>query len=163
MPKPAVRHAGWVPLLPLVRIGLIAGSLDIGESLIFNAVRGITPAMVFRYIASGAIGLDAAVRWGWPAVALGVICHYFIATVWTAALYAASRRLRFLRRRPALWGPTYGLIVYGFMTYVVLPLSRVPRLGPRPLAGFISLILASLFCVGLPIAWLVARGRQLNG
>ncbi|MGH9474789.1 MAG: hypothetical protein ACRD1C_00500 [Terriglobales bacterium] len=146
----------------LVRMGLLAGSFDIGENIIFNAFRGITPAMIFRYIASGALGSGTAARWGWMAVGLGVVCHYGIATVWTVAFYAASRRMRFLLRRPLLWGPLYGAIVYVFMTYVVLPLSRVPRLGPTPLATRISLILASLFCVGYAIALLVARDARLT-
>lgn len=35
----------------MVRIGLIAGTLDIAESLIFNAFRHIAPEMIFQYIA----------------------------------------------------------------------------------------------------------------
>src|SRR6266446_542662 len=40
-------------------IGLLAGTLDITDNLIFNQLRGITPKMVFQYIASGLIGLKA--------------------------------------------------------------------------------------------------------
>lgn len=141
----------------LVRIALIAGSLDIGENLIFNAFRHITPAMVFRYIAAGAVGPRAAVQWGGAAVALGVVFHYSIALIWTAVFFAASRWLRFLLRRPLLWGPLYGLVVYLFMTYVVLPLSRLPPHGPPSPASRISLILASLFCIGFAIAFLTGR------
>lgn len=145
----------------LVRIALIAGSFDIGENIIFNAFRHVTPVMVFRYIAAGALGPQTALAWGGRAVALGVLFHYTIAFIWTALFFAATRRLRFLLRRPLLWGPIYGLIVYLFMTYVVLPLSRLPPHGPTPLASLISLILASLFCIGFAIAYLTGRNAVL--
>ncbi len=44
-------------LVTVLWIGLLAGTLDITDNLIFNQLRGITPTMVFRYIASGLIGL----------------------------------------------------------------------------------------------------------
>jgi hypothetical protein len=39
-------------------IGLVAGTLDITENIVFNAFRGITPWRIFQSIASGLI--DAA-------------------------------------------------------------------------------------------------------
>jgi hypothetical protein len=44
---------------------LFSGTLDIGENLISNALRGITPTMAFQYIASGLIGA-AGVAFGFP-------------------------------------------------------------------------------------------------
>jgi hypothetical protein len=88
----------WVVL----RIGLIAGTFDITENIIFNAFRGITPKMIFQYIASGLIGIKAALGLGIASVALGVGIHYFIATSWTAVYYAASRQWRVLVRRPVI-------------------------------------------------------------
>lgn len=149
------------PLL-LLRIGLVAGTLDIGEDLIFNAFHHVTPAMVFRFIAAGATGVRAALAWGWAAVALGVVAHYFIAMVWTIVFYAASRRLRFLLRRPVAWGLVYGAIVYGFMNAVVLPLSRVPRL-PATKAGLVNGVLAVLFCIGVAIAVQLSRAESAAG
>ncbi len=34
-------------------IGLVAGTLDIAENLVFSQLRGVTPWRVFQYIASG--------------------------------------------------------------------------------------------------------------
>jgi hypothetical protein len=56
-------------------IGLLAGTLDITDNLIFNQLRGITPKMVFRYIASGLIGMKAARAGGLASVILGVAIH----------------------------------------------------------------------------------------
>ncbi len=41
------------------RDGLVAGTLDITDNLVFNQLRGITPWRVFQYIASGLIGRQA--------------------------------------------------------------------------------------------------------
>jgi hypothetical protein len=46
-------------LLVVLWIGLLAGTLDITENLIFNQLRGISPKMVFQYIASGLVGRKA--------------------------------------------------------------------------------------------------------
>src|SRR5438132_14400165 len=107
--------ANKVSSLPVVLwIGLLAGTLDITENLIFNQLRGITPKMVFQYIASGLIGMKAF-RDGLASVGLGVAIHYTIALIWTALFYAASRKLAILSRRPVLSGLVYGGAVYLFM------------------------------------------------
>lgn len=148
--------AAWIVL----RIGLIAGTLDITENLIFNAFRGITPKMVFQFIASGLLGVKSALAWGMASVALGVAIHYFIATSWTAIFYLASRRLRFLVRRAATSGILYGGLVYILMNFVVLPFTRIPH--PKvamTLASRVSGVMALLFCIGLTIALLVKRSE----
>lgn len=52
------------PIGLILRTGLIASTLDITDSLIFNEFRGITPTMVFHYIASGLFGIDKALQGG---------------------------------------------------------------------------------------------------
>jgi hypothetical protein len=143
-------------LLPVLWIGLFAGTLDITDNLIFNSFRGITPAMVFRYIASGLIGINAAHSYGLGSVILGVLIHFAIALTWTAIFYAASRKLSILTQHYVLGGLLYGTFVYLFMNFIVLPLSRVP---PRSisLASRINGVLALLLFIGLPISLLTRR------
>jgi uncharacterized membrane protein YagU involved in acid resistance len=144
----------WI-ILP---IGLIAGTLDIADNLIFNVLRGITPPMVFRYIASGLIGQSAAARAGLAAVALGVVLHYLIALSWTAIFCAASRKATVLIRRPVVSGLLYGVGVYLFMNLIVLPLSGVPHVRSAvSAASRINGILAVVLCIGLTISLLVRR------
>ena len=102
----------------LLWIGLFAGSLDIIDNLIFNQLRGITPEMVFRYIASGLIGVKAARAGGLASVVLGVAIHYTIALTWTAVFYVASRKLATLSRRPVISGLVYGGAIYLFMNFL---------------------------------------------
>lgn len=138
-------------------IGLLAGTFDIGENLVFNQLRGITPTMVFQFIASGLVGLRAF-RGGEASVSLGVGIHYTIALFWTAVFYAASRRLAILLRRPVICGLLYGGLVYVVMNFVVLPLTGIPH--PRAAmtqASRINGVLALLFCIGLTVSLLVRR------
>jgi hypothetical protein len=145
-------------LVTVLWIGLFAGTLDIADNLIFNQLRGITPKMVFQYIASGLIGMQASRGGGLSSVALGVAIHYSIALVWTALFYAASRKFAILSRRPVLSGLVYGGAIYLFMNFIVLPLSRVPH--PRStvtIASRVNGVLALLLFIGLPISLLVRR------
>lgn len=151
-------QALWI----VVRIGLVAGTLDIADSIIFNAFRGVTPTMIFRFIASGLIGTKSALALGAASVVLGVAVHYFIATWWTAVYYAASRKMKFLVRSAAISGIVYGGLVYIVMNFVILPLTRIPH--PKAAVSVVSRVngvLALLFCIGLTIALLVRRSDPL--
>ncbi len=144
----------------VVRIGLIAGTLDISENLIFNAFRHITPAQIFQYIASGLTG-PWAFRAGMASVVLGVAIHYTIALTWTALYFVAAGRWRVLVRRPVVCGLVYGALVYAVMNFVVLPLTRVPHArAAMSIASRVSGVLALLLCIGLTVAVLTARERQ---
>ncbi len=141
-------------------IGLIAGTLDITENIIFNAFRGITPWRIFQFIASGLID-GRSFELGWVSVGLGVVIHYAIALTWTAIFYIAGPRFTVLSRRPILSGLLYGVIVYVVMNFVVLPLSAVPtRPGAATLVARVNAVLALMFCIGLPVALLVKRARK---
>jgi hypothetical protein len=146
------------PAAAILLAGLAAGTLDISDALIFNAFRGVTPASVFRFIASGLIGIRAAVGGGAAAVALGVAVHFCIAVFWTAVYYGLSRRWPAMVRRPWLWGPGFGAVLYPVMTYVVLPLTRVPHAaGIATVANRLNGWLALVFCIGLPVALVLSR------
>ncbi len=154
-PTAATRGAGAWPTI--LWIGLLAGTLDISENLIFNQLRGITPTMVFQFIASGLIGMRAF-HGGGASVALGVAIHFTIAIFWTAVFYAASRKLAILTRRPVICGLLYGGLVYVIMNFAVLPFSGIPHAqAAMTLASRISGVLALLFCIGLTISLLVRR------
>lgn len=161
--SPAVSRVPMGGYGAILWIGLIAGTLDIGDNLIYNALRGVTPAMVFRFIGSGLVGVRVIQQMGGAGVALGVVMHYCIALSWTALFFIASRKMAFLRRQAAISGMVYGLCVYLFMTRVVVPLSRVPHLTLKvSLAGRINAVLAVVLCIGLTISLLTkwSEGRR---
>jgi uncharacterized membrane protein YagU involved in acid resistance len=151
-----------VHLLSTLWIGLVAGTLDITDNLIVNSFRGITPPMVFKFIASGLIGVNAARADGAASIALGVVIHFAIALTWTAIFYMAATKLSILIRRPVVSGLVYGVFVYLFMNFVVLPLTRVPH-RPVTLASRINGVLAILLFIGLTISFLTRRALARTG
>jgi hypothetical protein len=137
--------------------GLIAGTLDLTTAFVVSWLRaGVSPVRVMQSVASGLLGASAYTG-GASAAVLGVVLHFFIATVWTAVFYFASRSLRFLTERAIVAGLLYGFAVYVFMNFVVIPLSAVPRRAAPPLSGRVIGLLVIMFCVGLPIALIVRR------
>jgi hypothetical protein len=148
-------------VIAVLWIGLVAGTLDITENLVFNSFRGITPWRVFQYIASGLIGLRSF-QIGWTSVWLGVLMHYAIALSWTSVFYLAATEwnITVLTRRPIVFGLVFGVIVYVVMNFIVLPLSGVPH--PRAaitVASRVTAVLALIFCIGLPVS-LLTRANQ---
>jgi uncharacterized membrane protein YagU involved in acid resistance len=144
-------------LVTILWIGLFAGTLDITDNLIFNQLPGITPKMVFQYIASGLIGMRAF-RDGLVSIALGVAIQYIIALIWTALFYAASRKFAILSRRPVVSGLVYGGVIYLLMNFIIVPLSRVPPpLSAVTIVSRVNGVLAHLLFIGLPISLLVRR------
>ena len=136
--------------------GLIAGTLDLTAACVVSWLRaGVTPVRVFQSIASGLYG-PASFTGGAKTAVLGVVLHFIIATTAAAVYYLASRQLRFLIDQTIIAGVLYGVLVYLFMNFVVLPLSAVTR-RPVPLSGRIIGMLIIIFCVGLPIAIIVRR------
>lgn len=130
---------------------LTVGVLDILDAFVFVGLRGVPLIRVPQGIAAGLLGREAARAGGLSTAALGMLLHFCIATTVVATYFFASRRLPFLVRRPWLYGPLYGLVVWGVMNFVVIPLSAIPS-GPRALSGIINGILIHLVGVGLPSA-----------
>ena len=93
---------------------------------------------------------------------LGAVSHLFIATAWAAVYYAASRRLPSLVQHAVFCGLVYGIAVYLFMNFVVLPLSAVPFTPSYPPAVLLRGLLGIMLLVGLPIS-LVNRFVALRG
>ncbi len=137
--------------------GIVAGTLDIVAAITIYAVRGVSPVRILQSIASGLFG-RAAFAGGARTAALGLFLQFFIATVATAAYYVASRKWKALIHRPILYGALYGVAVYAFMNYVVLPLSAVAK-RPFVLSTAVLMVAVHIVCVGIPIALAVRRSE----
>jgi hypothetical protein len=137
-------------------VGHLAGRvLDITAAFVTWGIKGVTPVDILQGIASGLIG-PRAVGGGWPTVALGAACHFFIALSAATVFYVASRRVAFLTRRAVLSGVLYGVAVYVVMYWIVMPLSRYHSM-PFSLSRAVVAIATHMVCVGLPIALVVRR------
>ena len=161
-----ISSPGWQELRPhrplktIVTAGLVAGLLDgLDAAVVIAAMNSVSPARIFQFIASGLLGVSAF-HHGTPAALLGVLLHFTIAMGAAATFYFASTKLPMLLRRPLLWGPVYGIAVFLFMHYVVVPLSAAPRQPPSSAAALLNLIGSHVFFVGIPIAMVTGRSAR---
>jgi 4-amino-4-deoxy-L-arabinose transferase-like glycosyltransferase len=142
--------------------GLTAGVLDISDAFVVAVLNGGTPVRVLHAIASGVLG-RSAYQGGAPAAALGLGLHFLIAMGAATTYFVASRRLPVLLRRPLWCGLAFGLVVWAFMYYVVLPItfSRPNRIPAWPL--LINQLGIHAMGVGLPIALINSRAGTRSG
>ena len=108
--------------------GLIAAVLDAADGVIAFGTEGLNPVQVLQYIASGALG-HSAFQGGVATAAVGAVFHFLIAWVAAAVFVFASQWIRALKTQAVPFGLLYGVSVYFFMNYLVLPLSAV---APSP-------------------------------
>ena len=129
--------------------GLLAGLGDI--TFAFVVWRSIGPVRVLQSVASGLLGA-AAREGGLATAALGAVLHFTIAFIWATVFWLASRRLKVLVRHPVICGLLYGVVVYAFMYFVVLPLSAIHANFPHDASTILLNSTGPALLVGLPIA-----------
>ena len=131
--------------------GGAAATFDIVYAILRNGQYGRSPLWVLQSVASGWLGSDAFES-GTTGGLIGLVSHYGILLVAAALYWAASRGFPVLRSRAVACGAVFGVAVYLFMNFVVLPLSAFPYnlsyTALRLLEGFAS---HAVF-VGIPIA-----------
>lgn len=140
--------------------GLVAGVLDAVDGVVAFGFKGMSPIQVLQYIASGVLG-PASFKGGLATAALGVVLHFFIAFVAAGVYYAASLKLSALYQQATTWGLTFGVAVYFFMNYLVLPLSAVPK-SPFSLPLFLNGILGHAIFVGFTVAWFARSSTRTS-
>jgi len=131
----------------IVTAGLAGGAVDLVYASVMGVMGGRGVLKVWQGVASGWIG-KAAGDGG-------------IATCMAAAYALAATRLPILYRRWLLFAPLYGVILYGVMYRIVLPL-RWPGAGAwhgvesvLDIASHVGLALAAAFVLSRP-----ARGTR---
>jgi len=138
--------------------GLIAGTLDILYAIGFSAWRGTPPQTLLQFVASGLLG-QASFEGGNATAGFGLLLHYLMMLLIAAIFYALSRQLPVLARKPIVWGPVFGFLVYWVMNLVVMQLSATPNKWRFIPISFATGILVHMFCIGFPIAWAAGRAR----
>ena len=154
---PASQRQYWITAIA----GLIAATLDISFAFIFNGMHGVTPARILTFIASGLVGPVAKTMGVWSVV-LGAVLHYFICLCAAFVYLFVSRRFPLLVRHPLSCGTGFGVAMYVFMNFVVIPLSRIPFHFPST-RSMIGELCSHIFLFGMVIAVGVARASRANG
>lgn len=148
---------GWV-----LAGGVVAGALDIAYACVFWAIKAGVPARrIFQSVAAGLLG-EAAFQGGAPTAALGLALHFLIATSMSVAYYLAAGRWTILRDRPVACGAVYGLLLYGFMNHVVVPLSAVGGGGAKDPLWIGLTVLVHVVFIGIPIALATRKARTFR-
>lgn len=139
------------PVVGVLLGGGVAATLDLVYAVLRNAGGGKPALWTLQLVGSG--WLDAeSFESGWPGGILGVVSHYGILFVAAALYYAASRRAPVLRSQPWLCGALFGVLVYLFMNFVVLPLSAFPYQLTYPPLRLLEGFASHAVFVGIPIA-----------
>jgi hypothetical protein len=141
--------------------GLVAGVLDISSAFALSYPKGVGPIRVLQGVAAGLIGRES-MNGGMATAGLGLAIHFFIAFVVATVFYLASRKIVFLTQNAVLAGLMYGVVVYGFMYWVVMPLAY-PVVHPS-LSRDLVAVCVHMFLIGLPVSLIVRRfsGSQLS-
>ena len=140
---------------------IVVGTLDILDAIIFFGSLGIKPIRIFHSIAAGLLGRPAAFSGGMKTALLGAFLHYFIAFGIVAVYYFVSLRVDALTRNVLIYGLLYGLVVFGIMSYVVVPLSGAGTGTPHfPLPALLNGLLGHAILIGLPSAIFAKWGQK---
>jgi len=138
---------------------LVVGVLDISSAIVIWYQRGTGLRRGLQGIGAGILG-PKSLEGGIATALLGLAIHFFIAFVVVSIFYLASRKIGFLLKQPLVSGELYGILVYLFMYWVVLP-TVFPkfrhRIGNDTLAIAIHISL-----IGLPTAFIISRYSQPN-
>jgi hypothetical protein len=135
----------------IVRGGTLCGVLDITAAfVVYGGFYGVNPLLILKGIASGLLG-SWACDGGYPVALLGLFLHFFIAYTAAFVYVHLSRWVSLLFQYVYVSGPLYGVVVYLFMGYVVVPLSAHSK-GHFSFKGMVIGVVIHIFCVGLPIA-----------
>ena len=136
--------------------GAVAATCDIAYALLFFGWKGVPAERILQSVASGLLG-NAAFKGGAATAALGLALHYAILMVAAALFWLVARRWRWLRDEPITTGLLYGLAIFAFMNFLVLPLSAYPFAMTYPLLRTATGLLVHMVGVGLPISLITRR------
>lgn len=142
----------------ILTAGLIVGVLDISSAFILAYPKGVGPIGVLQGVAAGLVGREAAITGGPATAGLGLAIHFFIAFVVSSVFYIASRKLIFLRQHAVISGLLYGVVIYCFMYWIVMPLAY-PIVHPS-ISRDVTAVCVHMLLIGLPISLIVRRFSQ---
>jgi uncharacterized membrane protein len=145
-------------VVPAIAIGgLIVGILDITSAFITWWCKGVRPVRGLQGIAAGLLG-SQSFQGGVATAGLGLTIHFFVAFMVVIVFYVASRKFQFLTRHAVVSGLLYGVVVYLFMYWFVLP-NVFPKFR-HSISSDVLAVVVHVVLIGLPTALVVRRYSQ---
>jgi hypothetical protein len=120
-------RAQW--LTNVLWAGVVAGTLDIGAAALINLVNPIAILQGIATVAFKSAPLAGETR----SAIVGLLVQWCLSFIIAAIGIEFSGRLRVLQQHWVATGLAYGVVIFGVMNYLVLPLSRfghVPHFTP---------------------------------
>jgi hypothetical protein len=166
------------PIPTILLAGFVAGTLDASAAMIQYMINshGGNPLKVWRFVASGALGQEAATKDLITMAIAGLLFHFIIAFCFTLFFFFIYPKIKFLRKNLVVTGLVYGIFVWLVMNLIVVPLSNIPARGklwtmvtntdgnrhavlqlPSDPTKMIIGILIIMFCIGLPISLIIGK------
>ena len=143
----------------ILTAGLVVGVLDISSAFVIWWQRGVGTRRGLQGIAAGLLGTKSY-EGGLATAGLGLAIHFFVAFVVVSIFYLASRKIRFLTKRPFVSGVSFGIGVYMVMYWIVLP-TAFPTFRHR-LSNEILELAIHICLIGLPTAFIVRRYSEVT-
>jgi len=137
--------------------GLIAGILDIASAFVIAELKGTGSIRMLQGIASGLLG-PQSFEGGMATAGLGLAIHFLIAFAAASVFYVGTRQFSFLTRHAVASGLLYGIAVYVFMYWLVVPLVFVST--RHSISRDVTAVIVHMVLIGLPIALVVRRFSQ---
>jgi hypothetical protein len=130
---------------------LVAGTLDILFAFVISGA--VEP--VLRTVASGPFG--DAIPDGLLGALLGLLVHFAIMAVMATTFFVVALKLPALNRYWWLAGPSYGVVLWLVMYWLVMPLRWDSYTTPSEPTAIVQQLFAHCLLVGLPIVWFARR------
>ena len=146
---PLASQFAWC--LAVLAGGAIAGTLDILYAFTWWHFHGRSPLWVLQSVAMGWLGRESS-SMGWISGSIGLVSHFAIAIAAAVVYGFAWRRVERMRTQWVACGLLFGMLVYLFMNFVVIPLSAAPFKPSLAPSAFAQGFLSHALLVGLPIA-----------
>jgi hypothetical protein len=141
--------------LPTIALaGLNAGILDITSAFVIAGIKGTGSVRMLQGIASGLLG-QRSFEGGMATAGLGLAIHFLIAFTAAAVFYAASRKFSSLTQHAVVSGFLYGIAVYIFMYWIVVPLAFLT--ARHSISRDVTAVIIHIVLIGLPISLVVRR------
>jgi hypothetical protein len=141
-------------LKPIAIATVISGTLDIVFAMFLTVAFGREIPNMLRYVASGPF--PAAADMGAVGALLGLLVHFALMVSMAAVLMLYLKRNPDQVEHPVWVGVMYGLVTYGVMNLIVVPLRFGTPLPPSPLS-IATQIFAHIALVGIPMAVIARR------
>ena len=139
---------------PIVLATLLCGTLDILLAIILTVSRGKDVGNMLRFVGSGPF--PSATDMGSAGAVLGLAVHFGLMAIMVAVFVVSARAIPRLLDNPWVSGLLYGLITYGVLDLIVVPL-RFPAAWPPSALSIATQLFAHIALVAWPTAFIARK------